>query len=107
MPTRIKGTDTSAVDAGATRTVEAVRRTAPVASATTAATTQPDSVSITRAARSLAALQDVIAQVPAMDAGRVAHLSQVIDQGQYVADPARIADRLLQLERDLATAGQH
>ena len=108
MPTRIKGSDTSAVDAGASRSVERLRRSAPVSSATTpAAATTSDSVSITDTARRLAALQETVAGMPEIDAGRVAALSQAIEKGQYAADPHKIADRLLQLERDLAaTAGK-
>ena len=44
--------------------------------------------------------------MPEVDATRVAKLRQAIDHGQYHADPEKIADRLLQLERDLADARQ-
>jgi negative regulator of flagellin synthesis FlgM len=106
---RIKGPNTGAVDGGSSRPVERVNRTAPVSSATTPAAqaqAQTDSVSITDAARRLAALQESIASLPEVDAKRVTELRQAIEQGQYAADPGKIADRLLQLERDLAGAGQ-
>lgn len=108
MTSRIKGSDPSAIDAGTSRSVERLRRSAPIGSATTAANkqTESDSVSITDAARRLAALQEAVASMPEVDAGRVAAISQAIEQGQYAADPRKIADRLLQLERDLAAAGQ-
>lgn len=106
MPNRIKGSDSSVVDTGTSRAIERLRPAAPVGSATTAAAAPADSVNITDAARRLAALRDVVAGTPDIDGGRVAALSQAIEQGQYAADPRRIADRLLQLERDLAAAGR-
>jgi negative regulator of flagellin synthesis FlgM len=107
MPNRIKGSDSSVVDTGTSRAIERLRPAAPVGSATTAAAAPPaDSVNITDTARRLAALRDVVAGTPDIDGGRVAALSQAIEQGQYAADPRKIADRLLQLERDLAAAGQ-
>ena len=107
MTTRIKGSDTSAVDAGATRSVERVRRSAPAGQATHAAPgTQTESVSITDTARRLAALQVTIASLPEVDANRVTELRQAIERGQYHANPEKIADRLMQLERDLADATQ-
>ena len=107
MPSRIEGGDTSAVDTGTSRTVERLRPSAPVTPATSAPVQQQaDSVSITDTARRLAALQETVANMPEVDAGRVAALSQAIEQGQYAADPRKIAARLLQLERDLAAAGQ-
>jgi flagellar biosynthesis anti-sigma factor FlgM len=44
--------------------------------------------------------------MPEIDAARVTELRQAIERGQYRADPEKIADRLLQLERDLADASQ-
>ena len=107
MPTRIKGTDTSAVDAGKARGVGGVRSSASVpVQTTTPATTSADSVSITDAARRLAALQEHIASLPEVDAQRVTELRQAIEQGKYHANPSAIADKLLQLENDLAQSGQ-
>ena len=107
MTTRIKGSDTSAVDTGTGRALERVRRAAPVGSSLSAApSAATESVSITDTARRLAALQETIAGMPEVDAARVTELRQAIERGQYHANPEKIADRLLQLERDLAAAGQ-
>ena len=107
MSNRIERGDASAVDTGTSRTVERLRPTAPVGATTAApAAAQADSVSITDTARRLAALQEAVARMPEIDAGRVAAFSQAIEQGHYAADPRKIADRLLQLERDLAAAGR-
>ena len=107
MSNRIERGDASAVDTGSSRTVERLRPTAPGGSTTTTPVAkQTDSVNITDTARRLAALQEAVANMPEIDAGRVAAFSLAIEQGQYAADPRKIADRLLQLERDLAAAGQ-
>lgn len=107
MPTRIKGTDTTAVDAGKARGVGAARRTTAAGGVANAPPASPaDSVSITDAARRLAALQEHIASLPEVDAQRVTELRQAIEQGKYHADPGAIADKLLQLENDLAQSGQ-
>ena len=107
MTTLIKGGDTCAVDTGANHALERVRRTAPAGSATsTAPGAATESVNITDTARRLAALQETIAGMPEVDAARVTELRQAIERGQYHANPEKIADRLLQLERDLGAAGQ-
>jgi negative regulator of flagellin synthesis FlgM len=103
---RIKGTDSSPVDSGGTRAVERVRRSTPVASGTTPAQSGVDSVHITDSARQLANLEQAIRDVPEVDAQRVETIQQSIERGQYKADAGRIADRLLQLEGDIAGSGK-
>ena len=107
MPSRIKGTDTSAVETGKSRVIGGVRRSASVTGNSSAApTTSADSVSITDTARRLAALQEHIASLPEVDAQRVTELRQAIEQGKYSANPGAIADKLLQLENDLSQSRQ-
>ena len=107
MSTQFKGSDTSAVDTGASRAVERVRRVAPAGRATSATPSAPtESLNITDTARRLAALQETIAGMPEVDAARVTELRQAIEQGQYHANSEKITDRILQLECDLAAAGQ-
>ncbi|MBS0386876.1 MAG: flagellar biosynthesis anti-sigma factor FlgM [Proteobacteria bacterium] len=102
----VKGTDASAVDSGSSRVVEPVRGSAPIAPASTAAAGagQADSLSISGSARSLANLQSIIAGTPDINGERVARVSKSIESGQYTVNAARIADRMLQLERDLGAA---
>lgn len=104
MPNSIKGSDASAVDTGAGRAVERTSRVAPAPSATAPPAAPSDSVNITSTAHRLAALQLAVASMPEIDSGRVAALSHAIEHGHYVADPGKIADRLLQLETDLHAA---
>jgi len=106
VSTRIKGSDTSAVESGASRQVEPVRRAAAPAASTAAPAAPGDSVQITDAARRMAALQQNIASLPEVDAARVSQLSQAIERGRYTVDPGKIAERIAQLESDLAAASQ-
>ena len=106
MTTRIKGSNTSAVESGASRQVEPVRRAGAPAASTAAPAAAGDSVQITDAARRMAALQQHIASLPEVDAARVAQISQALEQGRYTVNPGKIADRIAQLESDLAAAAQ-
>jgi negative regulator of flagellin synthesis FlgM len=58
-------------------------------------------VQITGAARNLAALEQQIRDLPAVNPTAVAAVRQKLDDGTYQIDPQRIADRLMGLERDL------
>ena len=104
MTMHVKGTDANAVDSGGSRAVDPVRSAAPVAHANTPGAGQADSLSISGSARSLANLQAAIAGTPDINVGHVARVSTAIESGQYTVNAARIADRMLQLERDLGAA---
>jgi negative regulator of flagellin synthesis FlgM len=65
------------------------------------ATTSSD-VHLTGAARSLAAIEQSLRALPAVDELRVAAVQQRLHDGSYEIDPQRVADRLLRLESDLA-----
>jgi flagellar biosynthesis anti-sigma factor FlgM len=102
----IQGMDAGPVGSGTTPAVEPARHGKPVPSGTTPGTPTPpaDHVKITDAARLLAALQDAVATAPDMDMKRVEHLRLSIARGHYVPNPAQIADRIMQLETDIAAA---
>ena len=106
MPMTVKGSNASAVDSGGSRAVEPVRGSAPAAPASSAAAggAQADSLSISGSARSLANLQAAIAGTPDINVEHVERVSRALESGQYTVNPGRIADRMLQLERDLAAA---
>ena len=61
-------------------------------------------VQLTGAARGLAAIEESLRALPAVDELRVAAVRQRIEDGSYEIDPQRVADRLLRLEADLARA---
>jgi len=102
----IKGVDAGPVGSGVGQPVERVRGTAAVGTGTApgVASNTPDRVNITGTARTLAALQAAVAASPEIDMKRVEQLRLSVDRGTYVPNPARIADRMLQLETDIAAA---
>ena len=60
-----------------------------------------DTVTVTDQAARLQELEQSLANTPVVDSARVAELREAIASGSYQPDPARIADKLSQLERDL------
>ena len=106
MAINIKGMETGALSSGAGPAVERPRGATPPSPANPPGSPTPatDRVNITGAARTLAALQDAVAASPEIDMKRVDQLRQSVDRGTYVPNPAKIADRLLQLETDIAAA---
>jgi negative regulator of flagellin synthesis FlgM len=61
-------------------------------------------VHLTDASRQLAAVEQSLRELPAIDEKRVTAVRQRLAGGDYKVDPQRIADRLLGLERDLCRA---
>ncbi len=68
--------------------------------------TTPESVHITDAASQLAALEQAVRDLPALDGVRVASLRTAIEQGTYKVSPDGIADHLMQLEQSLESLGR-
>lgn len=60
-----------------------------------------EAVQITGTARHLAALEQSIRELPAIDEARVAAVKGRLADGSYQVDPQRIADRLLRMNADL------
>jgi negative regulator of flagellin synthesis FlgM len=58
-------------------------------------------VRITEKAKQLAALEQAIKAMPAVDEARVAEVRRAIEEGRYEVNAERIADKLLRTERDL------
>lgn len=61
-----------------------------------------DDVQLTGAARHLAAIEQSLRALPAVDELRVSAVKQRLQDGTYEIDPQRVADKLLRMERDLA-----
>ena len=57
-----------------------------------------DQVSLTASAALLQELEKEIAQLPVVDTGRVESVQRALATGTFQVDPARTADKLLQLE---------
>jgi negative regulator of flagellin synthesis FlgM len=61
-------------------------------------------VHLTGSSRTLAAIEQSLRDMPAVDDLRVSVVQQRLASGGYKIDPQRVADRLLSLERDLGRA---
>ncbi len=61
-------------------------------------------VQLTGAARGLAAIEQSVRALPAVDELRVAAVKERLQNGSYEIDPQRVADKLLRLESDLQRA---
>jgi negative regulator of flagellin synthesis FlgM len=68
----------------------------------TAASAAGGDVHITESASTLAALEQAVRGLPAVDEKRVAQLQTAIEQGTYTVQPQHIADQLIHLEGTLA-----
>jgi negative regulator of flagellin synthesis FlgM len=60
-----------------------------------------DHVTLTTSARSLQKLSEAIAQTPVVNADKVASVKQAVNGGTYQVDSRRVADKMLQSEKDL------
>lgn len=102
MSGKITGFGDRPVQVGGKDTVErSASRTAP--SGTPAPASAPE-VSLTDTAVQLAALEKALAQVPDVDMKRVDSVRSSIEKGQYKISSQRIASKLMELERSLASA---
>jgi negative regulator of flagellin synthesis FlgM len=62
----------------------------------------PENVEISGGARSLASLEQAVKDMPAVDTAKVAQLSTAIEQGTYTVNSQHIADRLMQMDKELS-----
>ena len=102
MPSRISGVDTKTVRIAPGSAVP--KRNDPSAAETGGGNAAGVDVQITGAARGLAAIEQSLRDLPAIDEARVAAVRARLDDGSYRVDPQKVADRLLNLEQDLGRA---
>ena len=60
-----------------------------------------ENVQITGAARQLATLEQAVRDLPVVNENRVAQLSSAIEQGTYSVNSQHVADKLMQMEKEL------
>lgn len=101
MTNRINGFGTQPNDVGASRRNEPVRAVDPAERPRESVTAQ-DQVTLTGTSRQLQKLASAVAAAPPVDSRRVEALRALIEKGHYELDAQRIADRILDFERELA-----
>jgi negative regulator of flagellin synthesis FlgM len=67
-------------------------------------TASPSNVDVSDTARTLAALEEQIADVPVVSEARVEAVRRALDEGRYHVDAQRVADKMLRFEGDLLAA---
>jgi len=60
-----------------------------------------DSVSLTDTASRMSNIQQALADVPVVNADKVAELREAISNGSYQIDPEKVAEKLLSFEQNL------
>ena len=75
---------------------------APSSTTEAAATAGGESVSLTRAAADLLALENQLRELPGIDQARVDRIRESIQNGSFEIDTRRIVDNLLATEADLS-----
>jgi negative regulator of flagellin synthesis FlgM len=113
MPDPIRGVDTpnpvtptATTGAGATGSPQS---TDDAASATGASTSAAAATDLADVAQTEALLQNIIqaaSNTPGVDQSKIADLQQAIASGTYQVNPDSIAQKLVELEGQLGTAGQ-
>jgi negative regulator of flagellin synthesis FlgM len=99
VASKISGVEPKPVRVAAASPVRGTRDAAAAASDSAASSTD---VHLTGAAKGLAAIEQSLRAMPAVDELRVAAVRQRLQDGSYEVDPQRVADRLLRMEADLA-----
>lgn len=102
VPSRISGADAKTVRIAPGSTVQ--KRNDSAAAESGSSSASGVDVQITGTARGLAAIEQALRDLPAIDEARVAAVRARLDDGSYRVDPQRVADRLLNLEQDLGRA---
>jgi negative regulator of flagellin synthesis FlgM len=102
VTTKITGYQNPAVQVGADKSVSRAREG--VATAAEGAGKSASPVRITDQARQLAALEQVVNTLPAVNGAKVAAIRSAIEDGSYQVAPERIADKLLRMDRELGAA---
>lgn len=96
MSTKIGGFDSSPIQTG---TGGAVKRGGGAAgNAYSSKTTSSSDTQITESARQLAALEQAMKDLPAIDEAKVEQLRSSIEGGSYQVDAEKVANKLLQFE---------
>ncbi len=101
MSQKIEGTPSAAVHS----TAQIGGRIAPAGadrSKPVEAAAPSDSVRLTGEATSLQAIQRELSTAPAIDTARVDAVKQALESGSYRIDPQNIANRMLDMDRQLA-----
>ena len=110
MPDPIRGVDTSVpitpTTTGATGNAQPATDNAAAATGAPAPTGGADLADVGQTEALLQTIVDAASNTPGIDQNKVAELQQAIASGAYQANPQSIAQKIVELEAQLGTAGQ-
>jgi negative regulator of flagellin synthesis FlgM len=101
MTEKINGQTFRPADTAGARRSEAVKPAGQTQGRAADKTSSADRVDITPSGLLLSKLEEIVQAAPVVDAERVAALKEAIASGTYEIDDRRIAERLLEFERDV------
>jgi negative regulator of flagellin synthesis FlgM len=106
MPDAIRGVNTTDPVATTSTAQPGAANTAAAAEATTAGNPGADLADVTQTEALLQSIVQAANNVPGIDQAKVADLQQAIASGAYQVNPQSIAQKLVELDGQLGTAGQ-
>jgi len=101
MTDKINGQGFRPIDSGSTRRPAQSSRADTGQPAAGASASSADQVNVTSSSLLLSRLEEALQSSPAVDVERVRAVRDAIASGSYEIDPGIIADRIVQLEREL------
>ena len=102
MANKISGIDGRPVQVGGSGPVSRVRDATTEGRKTE--TTGTSNIDVSDTARTLAALEERISNLPVVNESRVDAVRKAMDEGRYHVDPQRVADKMMRFEVDLLAA---
>jgi negative regulator of flagellin synthesis FlgM len=99
MANKISGIDGRPVQVGGGAPVSKARES--TAEGRKTETTSTSNIDVSDTARTLAALENRIANTPVVNESRVEAVRRAVDEGRYQVDAQRVADKMLRFEGDL------
>lgn len=106
MSSKIGGVDSTSTAALSTGRSNTQRSTDAASGGTQASggssSDSAENVQISGGARNLASLEQAVKDMPAVNTAKVAQISAAIEQGTYTVNSQHIADRLMQMDKELS-----
>ena len=104
MPNDINGVNSRRNHGAGDRTAQGVQRgnntSTSHSSNTGSSSNKQDSVSLTNMAERLQRLESNLAQHSEVDQSRVDHIKDSMSRGEYKVNPGRVADKMMDFEKD-------
>lgn len=104
MSSKIGGVDstsTAALSTGRSNTQRSTDAASGGTQASGGSSGNSENVEISGGARNLASLEQAVKDMPAVNSAKVAQISAAIEQGTYTVNSQHIADRLMQMDKEL------